>query len=166
MEIVESHTSRDGKIKYIFEYQDVDDFSNLEFEKCTQTYGVCLCGGKLVIGYGGHKSSWGLIGGTIGKGETFEETLIREIKEESNMKVVSYRPIGYQKVINLNDQTFIYQLRYVCIVESLGKFEFDPTGSILGIKLIDPKKYKEYFDWGQIGERIIMRGLEIVKTMR
>jgi 8-oxo-dGTP pyrophosphatase MutT (NUDIX family) len=106
---------------------------------------------------------WGLIGGTIEKGETFEQTLRREIQEESNMKVLSFKPIGYQKVINLKDNSFIYQLRYACIVEPFGPFVCDPDGSVTEIKLIDPKEYKKYFDWGKIGEGIINRAIEIVK---
>lgn len=166
MKIVEPHKSKDKTTDYIFEYQDADSFDDLEYEKCRQTYGVCFCEGLLVIGYGGQKKDWGLIGGTIEKAETFEQTLRREIQEESNMKILSFMPIGYQKVINLKDQSFIYQLRYACIVEPIGKFESDPAGAISEIKLIDPKEYKKYFDWGQIGERIIARGTQIAQDMK
>ncbi len=165
MKIVEPYKAEP---QYLFEYEDSDDFSNLEYEKCKQAYGVCFCNGKLVIvfGYfGGTGKSWGLVGGRIEKGETFEQTLRREIQEESNMNVVSYKPIGYQKVINLKDQSFIYQLRYSCIVEPLGDFESDPSGTITEIKLIDPKEYKKYFDWGKIGERLIDRGTQIFKKI-
>lgn len=166
MKIIEPHKSNDGTTDYIFEYQDADGFENLEYAKCKQTYGVCFYNDQFVIGYGGHKSSWGLIGGTIEKGETFEQTLRREIREESNMKIISHKPIGYQKVIDLKDQSFVYQLRYACIVEPIGKFEFDPTGAISEIKLIDPKEYRKYFDWGKIGERVITRGTEIAQSMK
>lgn len=155
--------------EYVFEYQDADNFDNLEYEKCKQTYGVCFYKDKLIIAlgyFGGNGESWGLIGGRIEKDETFEQTLRREVQEESNMKIVSFKPIGYQKVINLEDQSFIYQLRYACIVEPLGDFESDPAGTITEIKLIDPKDYKKYFDWGQIGERLITRGIEIVQEMQ
>lgn len=155
-----------GHPEFVFEYQDTDSFDNLEYEKCRQTYGVCFHHNQFVIGYGGQKNGWGLIGGTIEKGETFEQTLRREIQEESNMKIISFKPIGYQKVVNLKDQSFIYQLRYACIVEPIGKFESDPAGAITEIKLIDPKEYKKYFDWGQIGERIITRGTELVQEMK
>ena len=30
-----------------------------------------------------------------------------------------------------------------------------------GLKLVDPKDYKQYFDWGRIGERIIERAVEL-----
>jgi hypothetical protein len=140
-------------------YEDSDDFSQLPYQKCRQVYGICFCEGNLVIGYGGNKNNWGLIGGTIEPGEKFEETLIREIQEESNMQVVKYWPVGFQSA--LEDEK--YQLRYACVVKPYGPFESDPAGGITAIKLIDPKSYKQYFDWGKIGERLISRSVQIIK---
>ncbi len=160
MYIKENYKGRSG-VEYIFEYSDVDSFDDLDYNLCRQAYGVCFCGDKLVIGFGGKKKDWGLIGGTIEEGETFEQTLKREIQEESNMEVLRFAPIGYQKVTDTRDGSFIYQLRYVCIVRPYGPFVSDPAGgSITEIKLIDPKDSKKYFDWGKIGDRIGERALE------
>ena len=159
MNLTNRYTGYSG-IEYIFEYSDADSFDHLDKTKCTQTYGVCFYDGKIVIGYGGKKNAWGLIGGTIEKGETFEETLRREIQEESNMEVVLCSPVGYQKVIDTRDSSFVYQLRYACKVKPYGSFVSDPAGSITEIKLIDIKDYKQYFDWGVIGDRIMERALE------
>ena len=148
-------------VKYIFEYTDTDSFDHLEYEKCRQTYGVCFFGDEIVIGYGGHKKTWGLIGGTIEKGEMFTETLSREIQEESNMEVLKAQPVGYQKMIDTRDGSFIYQLRYVCIVRPYGPFTSDPAGSVTEIKMINPQEYKTYFNWGKIGEHIIDRATQL-----
>jgi len=72
---------------------------------------------------------------------------------------LSLVPIGYQKV-DFEGKIF-NQLRYVCMVEPYGDFISDPDGSITEIKLIDPKDYKQYFDWGAIGDRIMERALEL-----
>lgn len=160
MTITEEYTGKSG-VRYIFEYQDVDSFDDLDIDKCRQTYGVCFCDDKIVIGFGGQKKTWGLIGGTIEKGEKLEETLVREIKEESNMEVVSCLPIGYQKVTDTRDGTYVYQLRYACKVKPYGPFVEDPAGGVTEIKLVDPKEYKQYFDWGKIGERIIERAIKL-----
>ena len=119
----------------------------------------------MVIGFGGKKKDWGLIGGTIEPGETFEGTLVREIQEESNMKILKSKPVGYQKCTDTRDNSFIFQLRYVCIVEPYGPFVSDPAGGVTEIKLIDEKDYKQYFKWGKIGERIISRAVELVKSL-
>src|SRR3989344_9091570 len=164
MNLTNNYIGHSG-VEYIFEYSDADSFNDLDKTKCTQTYGVCFCDGKIVIGYGGQKQSWGLIGGTIEKGETFEETLRRELREESNMEVLSFLPIGYQKVTDTRDNSFVYQLRYVCITKPFGPFVSDPADAITEIKLIDPKDYKRYFDWGNIGNRIIERALELLHRL-
>ncbi len=160
MNISEEYTGRSG-VKYIFEYQDSNSFDDLDYLKCRQAYGVCFYGNKIVIGFGGQKQNWGLIGGTIEQGEKFTETLAREIQEESNLKVLSCLPIGYQKVIDTRDNSFVYQLRYVCKVEPFGPFASDPAGGVTEVRFIDPKDYRQYFDWGKIGERIINLALEL-----
>ncbi len=158
MRITGSFVHSGQKINIV--YEDADSFDKLPYEKCRQVYGACFCDGKLVIGFGGQKNNWGLIGGTVEPGEKFEETLKREVQEESNMQVVKCWPIGYQYSASEN----IYQLRYACIVESLGEFTGDPAKGIKEIKLINPADYKKYFDWGKIGDRIITRAIEIIKS--
>lgn len=164
MEIKSQFTDKEGKLAEVI-YEDTDSFDNLLDKKVTQTYGVCFVGDKIVVVYsikgGGH---WILPGGSIEEGETFEECLKREIQEESNMKVLSFAPIGYQEVHF--DGKIFNQLRYVCIVEPYGDFISDPDGSITEIKLIDPKDYKQYFDWGEIGERIVKRALELKNKLK
>jgi len=150
----------DGK-PYELRYTDTDSFSNLPKEKCRQIYGVCFYNNKLVIGFNGKKRTWSLIGGTVEQGETLEQTLIREILEESNMKVLKAIPIGYQIVVGPDGVETLYQLRSCCIVEPIGPFVSDPDGSVTEIKLIDPLNYKKYFDWGEIGDCIINRAIKL-----
>lgn len=165
MNLINKYKGHAG-VEYIFEYSDKDSFDDLDISKCTQAYGVCFYEDKIVIGYNGKKKTWGLVGGTIEKGETLEQTLVREIQEESNMEVLSCLPIGYQKVIDTRDNSFYYQLRYVCLVQPYGPFVSDPADSITEIKLINPMEYKEYFDWGSIGDRIVGRALELKPLLK
>jgi 8-oxo-dGTP pyrophosphatase MutT (NUDIX family) len=164
MIVTQTYTAKGG-VAYRLESRDADSFDDLEYSKCRQVYGVCFCGGKMVIGFGGQKQGWGLIGGTAEDGETFEQTLTREIWEESNMKVLACLPIGYQKVIDPRDDSHIYQLRYACTVEPLGPFVADPAGGVTEIKLIEPTAYRKYFDGGEIGERIVARALELKRRL-
>ncbi|MCF7834282.1 MAG: NUDIX domain-containing protein [Candidatus Pacebacteria bacterium] len=162
MKITEDYLEQHTGHKYIFEYEEVDSFDDLPYEKCRQCYGVCFYDDKIIIVYNKEKNVWGIIGGTIEKGETFEETLKREVKEESNMEIIKAIPIGYQKVTDPKDKDFVlYQLRYACAVRPYGPFVADPTGSVTEIKIINPKDYKKYFYWGKIGESIFKRALEL-----
>lgn len=170
MNLTNTYKGHSG-VEYLFEYSDVDSFNDLDLSRCKQTYAVCFYGNKMVIGFKGQKNAWGLIGGTIENGETLEQTLRREIQEESNMEIISYLPIGYQKVTDTRDGSFFYQLRYVCKVRPYGEFVIDggdgtTEKGITEIKLIDPANYKQYFDWGSIGERIIQRALELKPNLK
>jgi len=146
--------------KFQVECEDCDDFSILPLEQCGQVYGVCFVGEQMVIAKNGKKNTWGLPGGSVEKGESIEQTLRREIQEETNMRVLKFLPIGYQKVIR-PDGSFVYQLRVVAMVKPLGEFTHDPGGHISEIKLINPTDYRQYFDWGKIGDRILRRGIEL-----
>jgi hypothetical protein len=156
--VIESSMTVVGKTSKVI-YRDADSFEGIDKTKTTQAYGVCFYEDKLVIGFGGKKRNWGLVGGTIEKGESFEETLKREIIEESNMEVLKFHPIGYQEVFH--GDSYKIQLRYVCKVSPIGPFIKDPAGSVTEIKLIDPTDYKLYFDWGEVGDRLIERALEL-----
>lgn len=146
--------------QYRVEYEDCDNWSDLPNDLCTQNYGVCFLEGKIVIGLHGSRSHWKIIGGTREKGETVEQTLVREILEEANMDVLEQQSIGYQKVTG-EDGKIEYQLRTWCRVKPRGPFVADLDHGVKEIKLIDPKDYKQYFDWGEIGDRIIERAMEI-----
>lgn len=149
---------------YPVEYEDIDDFSVLPLALCHQVYGVCFIGDDIVIVKNGLKNTWGFLGGTIETGESIESTLKRETKEEANIEILKWLPIGYQKV-TLPDRTYIYQLRVCALAKKTGEFVSDPAGTISENKLINPLDCKKYFDWGEIGERIIQRALELRKTL-
>ena len=151
-------TSKISTIKGEFaaEYHDVDSFHDLPYEQCTQVYGVCFYQDSIILAKT-IKGSWILPGGTIEAGEAFEQTLTREVREESNMRVLFCQPIGYQKLWNEHTAP-IYQLRYYCEVEPFGPFEKDMAedgGNIASIWQIVPDQVADLLNWGTIGERII-----------
>lgn len=84
---------------------------------------------------------------------------MREVKEEANMKVVHHELIGYQDFYMKK-----HTLRHVhsfCIVEQYGDFESDPDNDITEIKLIDPKDFQEYINWGEVGDHLMKRAVEM-----
>ena len=113
--------------------------------------------------YAAKKGYWTPPGGGIENGESHEEAVIREVKEETNMKVLKQKLIGYQDVYEKD--RIVRQTRSVCVVEPYGPFVSDPDGDITEIKLIDPKDYKKYFDWGEIGDRIMERAIILQRTL-
>ncbi len=159
--IIEDSNIWNGK-EYKLNWHDADNFDDLKGKNITQSYGVCFYKNKLVIV--NNNGKWSLAGGHLENDETPEEALVREVQEETNMKVLKQIPIGYQEVIN-PDGTIDYQLRSFCLVEPIGEFVSDPAGSVIEIRMIDPKEYKNYFNWGKIGDRIMERATVLIYSI-
>lgn len=140
-------------------YYDEDDLVGVFGEKDVHgSHAFCFLENKLVLV--NHPSQgWSPPGGSSEIGETYIQTTEREVMEETNMKVLHHELIGLA-VFDRPDKT-IKQTRVMCIVEKVGEFVSDPDGEIMEIKLIDPQDYKKYFDWGEIGDRIMQRALEL-----
>ncbi|MEI8062031.1 MAG: NUDIX hydrolase [bacterium] len=159
MQIKSTITNKSGQV-FDFTYNDIESELDLQGKKIAAVHGICFYKDKLVIVYSQKKGTWTPPGGGVEEGETAIEATVREIKEETNMKVLRQKFIGYQDIFD--QKKSITQARSVCIVEPYGDFIRDPDGGeITEIKLIDPKDYKKYFDWGEIGEHSMKRALEI-----
>ncbi len=162
MEIKSTLTNNSGQTLDIF-YREEDPLKNLDGIILKYVHAYCFYNDKLAVVYAENKKYWTLPGGGIETGESVEEAVIREVKEETNMKVLYHELIGYQDVFetNLTER----HTRSFCIVEPMGDFVSDPDGDITEIKLIDPEDYKQYFDWGEMGDRIMTRALEIKQSL-
>lgn len=106
---------------------------------------------------------WSLPGGTRDEGESIEETLKREVKEETNCKVVACRPISVQKVVSPSSDKCYYGLQYLCEVIPLGDFEKDPAGNISKIIWIDPNRFEEYVENKEFKKAIIRRAIKVLR---
>ena len=155
-------TRQMGTLPYT--YRDLDSLEEIKDLKIDGVHAYCFYEGKLVLVYAKEKGTWTPAGGGVESGENVEEAVIREVKEETNMKVLKQKIIGYQEVFEL-DRVHV-QTRSVCIVEPYGPFVSDPDGDITEIKLIDPADYKKYFDWGEVGDYIMARALELLKELK
>lgn len=158
MRIQSTLTNQSGQTLDVF-YHEGNPLENLGGKILQAVGAFSFHNGKLVLVYNPKRKSWTPPGGGIEPGETFEEAVIREVKEESNMNVLHQEFIGYQDIHE--PDRIVRQTRSFCIVEPFGDFISDPDGDITEIKLIDPKDYKQHFDWGVVGERIMTRALEM-----
>lgn len=156
MQIQSTLTNRSGQTLDII-YSEGDPLIDLEGKILQGAHAFCFYNGQLVIVYAESKQYWTPPGGEIEKGETYEEAITREVKEEASMKVLHQKLIGFIDVYEPN--RIIRQTRSFCVVEPYGDFVSDPGGEVTAIKLIDPKDYKQYFDWGKVGDRIMEQAL-------
>lgn len=140
--------------KVIVEWFDVfekDKIPDLEWQ---QVYMVGDLDGKVPLVLYNDKED-NLPGGGVELGETIEQTIAREALEEVNMKVLSWEPIGYQKLTRPWDDTPTYQFRVYAKLEKNGEFTNDPGGSVIGHRLVDLEKINEYINYGTVGNKLI-----------
>ncbi len=162
MQIHSTLTNRAGQVLPVT-YTDVTNEADLAYKKINAVHAYCFYADKLVLVYAEQKGYWTPPGGGVEEGESIEAAVIREVLEESNMKVIAQRLIGCQDIEE--PQGTVSQTRSVCIVEPHGPFELDPDGDITKIALVNPDQVHEYFSWGEIGDHILTRALELKQEM-
>lgn len=158
MEIKSTIVNKEGQAFDVI-YRESDPLKDIKGKILQGVHAYCFYKDHFVVVYTESKKYWTPPGGGIEEGESYEEATIREVLEETNMKVLELEFIGYQDVYE--SERISRQTRSFCLVEPIGKFVSDPDGDITKIKLIKPYEYKQYFDWGIIGDRIMNRALEI-----
>lgn len=99
----------------------------------------------------------------VEKDETIEGALRREIKEELNMKVLSWEPLGYQRVSD-DEGNVGYQIRVHADLEIIGKFEEDPGGSVIGYDLVPLEDVNTRIQYGDVGDWLVEKVRRIYAT--
>ncbi|MFZ2500700.1 MAG: NUDIX hydrolase [Minisyncoccia bacterium] len=145
-------------------YRDIESFAELGDRVVHSVHAYCFVNDQMVVVYSEAKGYWTPPGGGVESGESVEEAIVREVLEETNMRVLKQKIIGYQEISDPHQLTV--QARSVCIVEPIGPFIADAAADddgegVTEIKLIDPKDIKQYFDWGVVGDHILQRALQI-----
>jgi ADP-ribose pyrophosphatase YjhB (NUDIX family) len=161
MEIRSTHTDKSGNVLEVV-YKDINSELDLAEKKVQGVHAYCFCEDKLVLVYS-DKKGWTPPGGGVEGDEDVRAAVRREVKEETNMNVIKQRFIGCQDITN--SEAVVSQVRSVCLVNPSGPFVSDPDGDITKIELIDPKDYKKYFDWGEIGDHLMQRALKLKAQM-
>lgn len=141
-------------------YFDASHFDDIPNELILKAHAVCFWNNKMLIVNHSNWDIWGIPGGTREQGESIEQTLIREIIEETNCEVIDYTPIGYLKIIT-PENNIHYRVQYICNVKPIGEFKFDIGGAINKIKWIDPKDFKKYIEKKKFKEIVIKKALDL-----
>lgn len=130
----------------------------------TQVYGVLFDEkGRIMlrVDNGFH----GLVGGTPEPGETYEETLHREVCEEVNCKISNLHYLGYQTVVG--DGEPYAQLRYIAKLTEIGENRPDLDGGKMCERVLVPTEQAgDVLDYGEEGKEIISAAIKLAKKYK
>ncbi len=137
------------------EWYDVANSDELPDIKWEQVYVIGNVNGKVPVVHYADSEVRNLPGGKFDEpGDNIERVLQREMKEELNMRALSWRPLGYQFLTN-EKYGNVYQLRVYAELEPIGPFISDPGGKVIGHSLVALEELNSYIQYGKVGERMI-----------
>lgn len=120
----------------------------------TQSSGVCFDEGGRILILRQEGKSWNLPGGHPEAGETLEQTVEREVYEETTVKIGRRQMIGYQEVRE-DGKIIRYQARFACLVERVDPMQPDPAkGKTHERMFVEPERVMDFIPFTHIKQII------------
>lgn len=134
-----------------------------------QVSGFCFDSeGKVLLVREPGEDFWMLPGGTPEDGESFEETLVRELDEEASCDIGEPSLLGAIKVHYPNNpkkeqgENF-FQLRFVARISKVKKLTNDPARGVKHERIfVAPEDFCDYATWKKMGKVMMRDAVELV----
>lgn len=126
-----------------------------KYSPVTQVYGIIFNDkNEILVCRESSSGKWQIPGGHPEKGESFEDTLHREVLEEVDVEIENIKPLGVFKVEFSDDpEKIIYQSRFVAKLKKLMPQTPDPANdNTWERKFVPAKDINEYVKWGETGK--------------
>lgn len=147
--IIESFTY--NGVVYRLEFFEIDNKNDIPDLPWEQIYAIGNFNNSVpVVRYQSQNDN--LPGGHVEKGESLEDALRRELKEELNMSLIEWQPLGYQKNSSEDGKEVSYQFRAYASLERDGDFVGDTGGLVTGYDLVPIGQLNDRIKWGQLGK--------------
>jgi 8-oxo-dGTP pyrophosphatase MutT (NUDIX family) len=129
----------------------IGNFDNVDSTLVTQVYGLVFNDeNKLLIVHNSKNRLWQLPGGKPEAGESYYETLCRELIEEANIILDNDSIVdGFYQNVYKNEELSCVQLRCCARPKIISVFVSDPDESITEIKWINIEEIDSYLPWGK-----------------
>jgi len=151
-----------------FIYENIFSAEFPTFKKVTQSLGFVLNSQNQILFTSDDNHKWEMPGGTIEKGETITETLIREVYEETAVVIDKHtiQPFFYTNLYKVVSNLRVYQssqVRFIARIDKMDKFIKDPGGNRAYIRFADVEDFDKVFAWEgkNIKDQLILRLTEL-----
>lgn len=142
-------------IQYL--WHEANDFHGLH--PIMQVSGVCFdaLGRILLLRQTNEPGKrWNIPGGHPETDETPEQTLLREVYEETTVRIGKNAMIGYQEVVE-EQRPIIYQLRFAAMIERIDPPQIDPAkGTIHERLFVDPSAVMNFITYPQYKDMFVV----------
>ena len=116
---------------------------------------IIIKDGKILVGkrIGAHAQKYSIPGGKLEKGETFERSAAREVKEETNLDIINPKVIAMTNNLETFEQEGLHDVSVILLADSFsGELKLMEPNKCAEWLWVDPKELPEpHFDASKKG---------------
>ncbi len=150
----------------------VGDLEKFSSSVINNVSGVCFTrDGDVLVIRSVDEKAWVVPGGTPERGESFEDTLRRDLEEEASVRIGICLPIGVKEFFFRNNPTkersdHFFQLVFVALIDEVLDPSPDPDlGSVRTRKFVHPDEFTDLVKWGVVSEGMILSARDALKKL-